>query len=93
MLNDAESKVASLQEQLKTEKQLQTDAESAAASLEESASTTAEKLRALTASHEEEKTLLLKHAEEVENKLKPLSDELAGLKHHINHMTQAIFGK
>ena len=82
-----------MQEQLKAEKKLRADAESAAASLEESASTTAEKLRALMASHEKERTLLSKHAEEAENKLKPLFDELAKLKRHLNHMTQAIFGK
>ena len=54
-MNDAESRAAGLQKQLKVEKKLQADAESAAASLEESTSTTAEKLRVLTASHEREK--------------------------------------
>ena len=42
---------------------------------------------------EADKTALLKKAEEAENKLKPVRDELAGLKQHIIHMTTAIFGK
>ena len=47
----------------------------------------------LTASHEEEKTLLLKRAEEAEKKLQPISEELSGLKRHIDLMMQAVFGK
>ena len=82
-----------MQEQLKAEKKLLADAESAAASLEESSSTVAEKLIALTASHEKERTLLLKHAEEAKNRLKPITDEVNCFKRYITNMTQAIFGK
>lgn len=35
----------------------------------------------------------MKRAEEAEAQLKPVADELAGLKQHITHMTAAIFGK
>ena len=42
---------------------------------------------------EAEKTTLLKRAEEAEAALKPVADELSGLKHQINTMTTAIFGK
>jgi hypothetical protein len=45
------------------------------------------------ASHEEEKAVLLKRAEEAENWLKPITNELSGLKRYIIDMTQAIFGK
>ena len=45
------------------------------------------------ASWESEKSTLLKRAEDVEAALKPVAEELAGLKHQINAMTAAIFGK
>ena len=42
---------------------------------------------------ETEKAALLKRAEDAEAALKPVTDELSGLKHQINSMTAAIFGK
>jgi chromosome segregation ATPase len=93
MLNDTESKVAGLQEHLKTEKKLHVDAESSVSALQESVSTAAENLKSVKTSDEEEKTALLKHAEEAENRLKPITDELSSLKRYITDMTQAIFGK
>ena len=42
---------------------------------------------------ETEKTALLKRAEDAEAALKPVAEELAGLKHQVNAMTAAIFGK
>ena len=42
---------------------------------------------------ESDKAALLKKAEEIEDQLKPVIDELAGLKQHITHMTTTIFGK
>ena len=42
---------------------------------------------------ETDKVALLKRAEEAEKQLKPVTDELAGLKQHISQMTAAIFGK
>ena len=40
-----------------------------------------------------EKTALLKRAEDAKAALKLVTDELSGLKHQINSMTAAIFGK
>ena len=40
-----------------------------------------------------EKTALLKRAEDAEAALKPVAEELTGLKRQINAMTSAIFGK
>ena len=40
-----------------------------------------------------EKAALLKREEDVEAALKPVNEELSGLKHQINSMTAAIFGK
>ena len=42
---------------------------------------------------ETEKAVLLKRAEDAEAALKPVAEELSGLKHHVNAMTSAIFGK
>ena len=42
---------------------------------------------------ETEKTGLTKRVEDAEAALKPVVDELAGLKRQINAMTSAIFGK
>ena len=45
------------------------------------------------ANWETEKSGLTKRAEDAEAALKPIVDELAGLKRQINAMTSAIFGK
>ena len=42
---------------------------------------------------ETEKAALLKRAEDAEVALKPVAEELTGLKHQVNAMTSAIFGK
>ena len=44
-------------------------------------------------SWETEKSAMLKRAEDAEAALKSVAKELAGLKHQINAMTTAIFGK
>ena len=40
-----------------------------------------------------EKSALLKRVEDAEAALKPVAEELAGLRHQVNAMTAAIFGK
>jgi hypothetical protein len=40
-----------------------------------------------------EKAALVKRAEDAENQLKSVTEELSGLKGHISQMTAAIFGK
>ena len=42
---------------------------------------------------ETERAALLKQAEDAEAALKPVEEELTGLKHQVNTMTSAIFGK
>jgi hypothetical protein len=42
---------------------------------------------------ETEKAALLKRAEDTKNQLKPVTEELVGLKQHISQMSAAIFGK
>lgn len=75
------------------EKKLRVNAQSAAADLEKAASLAAEKLKTLVAEHEKERKALLKRAEEAEWRLKPVTEELSGLKRQIYQMTHAIFGK
>ena len=45
------------------------------------------------ASWETETTALLKRAEDAESALKPVAEELTGLKRQVNAMAFAIFGK
>ena len=45
------------------------------------------------ANWETEKAALLKRAKDTEAALKPVAEDLSGLKHQVNHMTSAIFGK
>jgi chromosome segregation ATPase len=45
------------------------------------------------ATWETEKATLLKREEDAEAQLKPVTEELSGLKQHISQMTAAIFGK
>ena len=40
-----------------------------------------------------EKAALLKRAEDAESALKPVAEELTGLKRQVNAMTSAVFGK
>ena len=42
---------------------------------------------------ETEKAILLKWAEDAEAALKPVEEELTGLKHQVDSMTAAVFGK
>ena len=42
---------------------------------------------------ENEKAALLKWAEDAGSSLKPVAEELSGLKRQVNAMTSAIFGK
>ena len=42
---------------------------------------------------ETKKAALLKRAEDAEAALKPVAEELTGLKHQVNGVTSAIFGK
>lgn len=42
---------------------------------------------------ETERAALLKRAEDTEAALKPVEEELMGLKHQVNSMTAVVFGK
>ena len=80
-INQQISQIADLQENLKSQQ----------------AETTMEQLKewfkSERANWDTEKAGLLKRAEDAESALKPVTEELTGLKRQVNAMTSAIFGK
>lgn len=92
-LSSLQTQLADCQKVLKTEQELRVAAEERVKSLEKAASEAAAKLVTLTAEHEKEKQLLVQRAKDAEGHLKTASDELSGLKLHIQQMSSAIFGK
>ena len=92
-LNKKESQIADLQENIKSQQ-----AETSKAKEELTSALTAmeelkENLKSERAGWDAEKATLLKRAEDAETTLKPVAEELTGLKRQINAMTIAVFGK
>ena len=92
-INHQTSQIADLRANLETQQ-----AETIKAKDElKTALTTMEQLKAWfkseQANWDTEKAGLMKRAETAEAALKPAAEELSGLKHQINAMTSAIFGK
>ena len=52
-----------------------------------------EEFKTERANWDTEKDILLKRAEDAESALKPVAEELSGLKRQVNAMTSAVFGK
>ena len=52
-----------------------------------------EEFKTERANWDTKKGTLLKRAENAESALKPVAEELSGLKRHVNAMTSAVFGK
>jgi hypothetical protein len=71
MLNDAESKQSAYNSGSILRKKMREKAKSSASSSQKSVLIASENMNSLKAFHEEEKTAVLKHAEEAENQLKP----------------------
>ena len=92
-LSNKDSQIADLQENIKSQQ-----AETSKAKDElKGALTAMEKLKdgfkGERADWETEKATLLKRAEDAEAALKPVAEELTGLKRQINAMTSAVFSK
>ena len=92
-LSNKDSQIADLQENIKSQQ-----AETSKAKDElKGALTAMEQLKdgfkSERADQETKKAALLKPAEDAEAALKPVAEELTGLKHQVNAMTSAIFGK
>ena len=92
-INQQVSQIADLQENLKSQQAETTKAKDEL----KTALTTMEQLKewfkSERANWDTEKAGLLKQAEDAESALKPVAEELNGLKHQVNAMTSAIFGK
>ena len=92
-INQQVSQIADLQENLKSQQAETTKARDEL----KTALTTMEQLKewfkSERANWDTEKAGLLKHAEDTESALKPVTEELTGLKRQVNAMTSAIFGK
>ena len=92
-INQQASQIADLQENLKSQQAETTKARDEL----KTALTTMEQLKEWFKSErtnwDTEKAGLLKRAEDAEAALKPVTEELTGLKRQINAMTSAIFGK
>ena len=92
-INQQVSQIADLQENLKSQ---QAEATKAKDELK-TALTTMEQLKqwfkSEQAKWDTEKAGLLKRAEDADSALKPVTEELTGLKRLVNAMTSAIFGK
>ena len=92
-INQQVSQIADLQENLKSQQAETTKAKDEL----KTALTTMEQLKewfkSERANWDTEKAGLLKRAEDAESALKPVAEELSGLKRQVNAMTSAIFGK
>ena len=92
-INQQVSQIVDLQENLKTQQAETTKAKDEL----KTALTTMEQLKewfkSERANWDTEKAGLLKRAEDAESALKPVAEELTGLKRQVNAMTSAIFGK
>ena len=92
-INQQVSQIADLQENLKSQQAETTKAKDEL----RTALTTMEQLKewfkSEQANWDTEKAGLLKRAEDAESALKPVTEELTGLKRQVNAMTSAIFGK
>ena len=92
-LNMKDSQVADLQQNIKSQQSETSKAKSELTTALEEMEKLKKDFKADRTSWETDKTALLKRAEEAEAALKLVADELSSLKHQINIMTAAIFGK
>ena len=92
-INQQVSQIADLQENLKSQQAETTKAKDEL----KTALTTMEQLKewfkSERANWDTEKGTLLKRVEDAESALKPVAEELSGLKCQVNAMTSAVFGK
>ena len=92
-MNNKDSQIADLQENIKSQQAKTSKAKDELTG----ALTSMEQLKGdfknERAVWENEKAALLKRAEDAESALKPVAEELSGLKHQVNAMISAIFDK
>ena len=92
-INNKDSKIADLQENTKSQQSETSKAKDELKTALTAMEQLKEGFKNERASWETEKAALLKRAEDAESALKPVAEELTGLKRQVNAMTSAIFGK
>ena len=92
-LNSKESQVIDLQENIKSQQSETSKAKAELTTALADMGRLKKDFKADQAGWKTEKSALLKRAEDVEAALKPVAEELVGLKHQVNAMTAAIFDK
>ena len=92
-INTKDSQIADLQENIKSQQEETSKAKDELKGALTAMEQLKDGFKNERASWETEKAALLKRAEDAEAALKPVAEELTGLKHQVNAMTSAIFGK
>ena len=92
-INSKDSQIADLQENIKSQQSETSKAKDELKTALTAMEQLKEGFKNDRARWETEKTTLLKQAEDAESALKPVAEELTGLKRQVNAMTSAIFGK
>ena len=92
-INTKESQIADLQENIKSQQEETSKAKEGLKDVLTTMEQLKDGFKNECIKWETEKAALLKRAEDAEAALKPVAEELTGLKHQVNAMTSAIFGK
>ena len=92
-LKKKESQLADLQENIKSQQAEASKAKDELTSTLSSMEKLKEDFKNERAKRDADKAILVKWAEDAETALKPMTEELTGLKRQINAMTSAVFGK
>ena len=92
-INNKDSQIADLQENIKSQQSETSKAKDELKTALTAMEQLKEGFKNERASWETKKAALLKRAEDAEAALNPVVVELTGLKHQVNAMTSAIFGK
>jgi chromosome segregation ATPase len=92
-LSIVESNLTGLRKDMEAEQAQRSKVESSLQSSLEELEKIKEDFETVKESFETERAALIQRADAAEQQLAPVTEELAGLKHHITLMTQAIFGK
>ena len=92
-INHQRTQIADLQESIKSYQEESSKAKDELRAALTSMEQLKEQFKTERANWDTEKGTLLKWAEDAESALKPVAEELSGLKRQVNAMTSAVFGK
>ena len=92
-INHQRTQIADLQESIKSHQEESSKAKDELRAALTSMERLKEEFKTERANWDTEKDTLLKWAEDAESALKPMAEELSGLKRQVNAITSAVFGK